>query len=1083
MKTMMQRSGAIAQQAYTDAGSAALEAIASIRTVMAFGGEHIEFKKYSKHLGTAEKAGIKGGLIMGSSAGFMLFSMYSSYAIGLWYGSTLIVDDRKQNSVCEQDITADECFTGGDVISVFFGILIGSMMLGNAIPNFASFSRAQTAAFHIYSVIDNPPTILSSERENVASKPAPEIKHGEVIFRDVDFEYPSRPGEKVLKKINMHFEAGKSYALVGSSGCGKSSCVQLLQRLYDVCGGEIFVDGVNLLEYDPQLLRKQIGVVSQEPQLFSGSIRDNIAYGAGDVDPPLENVIKAAKKANIHQFIKTLPKGYHTEIGGDGGKLSGGQKQRIAIARALVGNPKILLLDEATSSLDTASEKQVQQTLSKLAAENESSRTIIAIAHRLSTIKDSDKIFVLSKGAIVEQGNHDQLLAKEGIYYSLHRTNQSEEENRTEGVANEEASTPRARQLSASSGRNSELCHSRTASDGLEEDDTNEKKSSDVKDEPEIPFRRIWDYQKPEAIFVFFGTIGAMVNGSIRPVFSIVFSEILAIFFSQNTDDLEDEAISLMGFFFLIGGVAFIANITQSYCLQYAGEKLITRLREAAFKSILSQEAGFFDYSQNAPGHLAARLASDASLVKATVGDNFGIYVQVYTSLVAGLLIAFVSSWQLTLVVMGIIPLLMLSGIVQQKVATGLNKSAESHRDEAVQVAQESLSSIRTVHSLALQTKFLRKFEEYLFIPYRISLKTAHVTGFGMGMSQLLTFASYASLFMVGGVFIDEGFLNFRDMLRVIFALTMAATGAGRVTAMATDAAKASRAKRSIFRLIDGESKINAVKAAEEIEANETMKISGRIEFRSVKFSYPARPNEYALNDVSFTIEEGQTVGIVGPSGSGKSTIVQMVLRFYDVAEGDILIDGKSLSDYNVAQLRKNIGLVSQEPQLFADTIHYNIEYGCACQKPEPGDKIKDDPAEDVATAAKDANADAFIRSFKDGYSTYVGDEGNQLSGGQRQRIAISRALIREPPVLLLDEATAALDTESEKIVQEALDRIVEQNHQKRTTLIIAHRLATIKNADKIIVMEDGRVREIGTHDSLLQSGGLYHKLATAQGF
>lgn len=327
MKTMMQKAGANAQRAYTDAGKAATEALSSIRTVMAFGGEHTELRKYTKHLGKAERAGIKGGLIMGASIGFFFFSMYSSYAIGLWYGSSLIVDDRRSNPVCEQGAASGGCFTGGDVITVFLGILIGCMMLGNMFPNLSNLAQAQAAAYYIFQVIDSPPTILNCNSTGV--KERSEVTNGEVVFSNVVFEYPSRPGQVVLNSINLHFEAGKCYALVGSSGCGKSSCIQLIQRLYDVNDGQVTIDGEDIRKFDPHLLRQSIGVVSQEPQLFSGTVRENIAFGSlKGRETPLDDIKNAAKTANIHEFIETLPQGYDTELGGDGGRLSGGQKQR-----------------------------------------------------------------------------------------------------------------------------------------------------------------------------------------------------------------------------------------------------------------------------------------------------------------------------------------------------------------------------------------------------------------------------------------------------------------------------------------------------------------------------------------------------------------------------------------------------------------------------------------------------------------------------------------------------------------------------------------------------------------------------------
>eukprot|EP01138_Halocafeteria_seosinensis_P015627 gb/GECG01015948.1/.p1 GENE.gb/GECG01015948.1/~~gb/GECG01015948.1/.p1 ORF type:complete len:683 (+),score=79.61 gb/GECG01015948.1/:1-2049(+) len=657
----------------------------------------------------------------------------------------------------------------------------------------------------------------------------------------------------------------------------------------------------------------------------------------------------------------------------------------------------------------------------------------------------------------------------------------------------------RTRQESAGSEREpygeSAIANSCTEDDAVQP--TADAKNENSEEE-KIPYRRLWEYQKPEQMQVFCGIAAAGINGSIRPVFSILFTEILAIFFSADTDHLENEALDLMGFFFLLAAVAFLANLSQFYLFQYAGEKLTSRLRADVFKSLLSQEAGFFDTTDHAPGRLTARLASDASLVKNVIGDNLGINFQIYASLIAALVIALEASWLLTIIVIGIVPILLGTTKMQQRAASGLNKDAETQRDQATQVAQESLSTIRTVQSLGVQNEFFQRFMSNLEGPFRTGLKTAHVTGVGAGVSQFLTFGSYAAVFFIGGALIDAGYTNFRDMLRVVFALTMAASGAGRSAAMATDSSKAKTAVLNIFALIDLPSTINGMAAADELTEDDTGNLRGRIDFRDVHFAYPARKDYKALDGVNFTAHRGETVGIVGPSGSGKSTIMHMLLRYYDNDTGEILVDKTPLRQYNVCRARGSMGLVSQEPQLFADSVHYNIEYGCVRRKPEPGlgvppdadpstapdPSFKEEP--DVVAAARDANADGFIRSFTHQYATHVGDEGNQLSGGQRQRVAIARALIRDPSILLLDEATAALDTESERIVQSALDRVVKESKEgerQRTTIIVAHRLSTVKSADKIIVMNNGRVEEVGTHTELLGKGGLYHTLASAQGF
>ncbi len=342
--------------------------------------------------------------------------------------------------------------------------------------------------------------------------------------------------------------------------------------------------------------------------------------------------------------------------------------------------------------------------------------------------------------------------------------------------------------------------------------------------------------------------------------------------------------------------------------------------------------------------------------------------------------------------------------------------------------------------------------------------------------------------FYAGGIFLKEGTLTFNALMRVFLAVTMASQAVGSATSWGPDKAKADAATRSIFALIDTPSSIDPLGAA---SPPPTAPFVGRVVFEKVCFAYPSRRDLPILRDFSLTVEPGQTVALVGESGSGKSTVVALLLRFYDVDAGVITLDGVDIRSLNVSWLRARFGLVSQEPALFDESILYNIEYGTAEKvKPESGKGVGSDAPEDaaitalppvpaaVSAAAEDANAASFVASFKHTFHTACGTRGMQLSGGQRQRIAIARALVRSPNFLLLDEATAALDSVSEAVVQAALDRVLKGAGAKRSTLVIAHRLSTIKDADKIVVCDRGAVVESGTHDELVARDGLYARLA-----
>merc|ERR1719295_1419289 len=405
-------------EAYGKAGAIAEEVLSGVRTVVAFGGEEKEIKRYEENLQGAKKSGIIRGMLTGLSGGLTFGIMYAVYGLGFWYGIKCVMDDR-EGEECMKCVLTDpdfvqcmtDCqrYTPGALLTVFFAVLIGGFQAGMAAPYVEALATSRSAAGKIYRIIDRVPDIDSSS--NQGKQPA-EMK-GDIKFNNIFFNYPSRKDVKILRGFNLDVPRGKTIALVGSSGCGKSTCIQLIQRFYDPESGSVEVDGNNIKDLNIGWLRDHIGVVGQEPVLFDLTIRENIKLGNFKASD--EAIEKACKEANAFNFIDKLPKGLDTLVGEGGTQMSGGQKQRIAIARALVRNPQILLLDEATSALDTESEKVVQDALDKARA----GRATLVVAHRLTTIRTADIIVAIDEGNVKEKGTHEELMAKEGLYHSL----------------------------------------------------------------------------------------------------------------------------------------------------------------------------------------------------------------------------------------------------------------------------------------------------------------------------------------------------------------------------------------------------------------------------------------------------------------------------------------------------------------------------------------------------------------------------------------------------------------------------------------------------------------------------------------
>ncbi|CAO1632776.1 unnamed protein product [Sympodiomycopsis kandeliae] len=1055
-------------------GSLAEEALSTVRTAKAFGAESRLVDLYDESNKLTTKQGIRKAIIQGGGLGAFFFIIYSAYALAFYFGSKLIASGE---------------IAPGVVMNVIFSILIGAFSMAMLAPNVQALSFGLASAGKIVATIDRKPSIDSSSPEGLQ----PETCEGVIELRNIDFSYPARKNIQVLADLSLYVPKGKTTALVGSSGSGKSTIVGLVERFYDPANGQVLLDGRDIRDLNVTWLRSQISLVSQEPTLFACSIRDNILHGLinrgaqyMDAEKKAELVIEAAKTANAHEFVTQLPNGYDTLVGERGFLLSGGQKQRIAIARAVIGNPKILLLDEATSALDTQSESVVQDALNN-AAEG---RTTITIAHRLSTIRDADNIVVMGKGEIIEQGTHQQLLSNSGAYASLvdaqriraaEAAKAAEEGEDDDDDLEEEDADGAPFQAETYQGMSS-----------LSRKDTTRSVASVVlrqrlqaeANKKERQFgtlkclARLIAINK-QYIFTLYipGALCSAASGAVYPAFSILMGKALQNFSICATgsdracpepgrSQMRHEADLNALYMFIIAILASAAIVIQTGSLMLASSLLMERLRRMVLKAYLRADCVFFDQDGVSSGSLTNALADNAQKINGLVGVTLGTILQSISTLVVGFIIALAYGWKLALVCIACTPLTLSAGFVRLKLVVLKDAKIKKAHAGSAQRACEAASAIRTVQSLTREADCLAIYKQELVEPGKVTHKAAFVSNILFAVSQALSFGVIALGFWYGSTLLIAGEYDSGDFFTVLTAVVFGSIQAGNVFNFAPDISNFKNAANDTLSTLDSVPEIDS----ESDQGVKLSKVEGNISLNKVHFRYPTRPGVRVLRGLDLEIKKGTYVALVGGSGCGKSTTIQLIERFYDVQGGSIKVDGHDLRDLNLRSLRRHIGLVSQEPTLYDGSIAWNLSLGAY----EDAEKVT---MEDMRRACAQANILSFVESLPDEFETQVGGKGTQLSGGQKQRLCIARALIRDPKILLLDEATSALDSNSERVVQQALDSAA----RGRTTIAIAHRLSSISKADRIFCLKDGIVSEAGTHNQLMQLNGLYADLVKMQ--
>ncbi|EGD72703.1 ATP-binding cassette transporter subfamily B member 1 [Salpingoeca rosetta] len=892
---------------YAAAGSVADEVIRMIRTVIAFDTQDREVERYHKELEGARKAGERGGLIQGCGMGFTFMMIYLTYAVTFWFGSYL---------VGEGDLTA------GQVLTVFFSVIIAATSIGQATPNIKVMAAGRGAARAIFDIIDRPSEIDSlSEEGTVPSKLT-----GHIRFKDVDFTYPTRPDEQILHKLNIEVKPQETVALVGASGCGKSTTVAMLERFYDPTAGSIELDGTDIRKLNIQWLRSQIGLVSQTPVLFPTTIADNIALGKDDATE--HEVHSAARMANAHDFIMALPDGYNTMVGDSGTQLSGGQRQRIAIARALIKAPNILLLDEATSALDNESEAIVKEALDRAST----GRTTIMIAHRLSTVFSADKIVVIDHGRVVEAGSPQELLDQQGAFYRMVQAQHGHSGDDNGSSANKNANLRGRMSLDAGKAASKLLTEELDMSDSSKPAalanassslssaqntkavevkltaDMDESGDNDSEEAPKVDRSMVgWAFElnRKELPQLLSGSTCAALEGLLSAANAVLLAELVGVL---NDDNSQKRVNAFAGAFVGMAVLMFFVQVGKFHFLAIAGERLTMRLRDMVFRVMVSKSAGWYDDPRHSRGILTTRLSSDASAVRGALGDQLGVAVRIAFTVIGCMTAACIYCWRVALVVLATFPVTAFASVMKYKMISGFSTGKAFERSG--KFASLAVEEVRTVASLGRLDTFVQDYFDTLVLPSAVMKKTAQIQGLAFGFAQFCMFAVWALAFWYGSEVVDDGFCGFREMFTAQMSIIFMGIFAGQATTLAPDVVKAKQAAGRLYTMIETHKEEQEAEAEKKYVRPE---ITGRVEFKDVDFVYPTRPDAQVLSKLNLSVEPGKTIALVGQSGCGKSTMISLIERFYSPVGGKILVDGVDAEKIDPGHLRKHIALVTQQ--------------------------------------------------------------------------------------------------------------------------------------------------------------------------